>query len=477
MMANRKAEVIFAAIAPLVLSIVFYAARSDFSTFGSSWMEQTITPLQNPPCGRPDDRKTHLPPEWNSLRPPMRGGSYIDPVFGCTVHRLTDSSTEDTLWDGSHASLGIYYSTFTPMNSFDSMLMISSNDGAWRIKNVAGETVVGVRNMPTMNNGHPVWDASDGDVFYYTHGDSLYEGRVQANAIKSTVLHTFQEYRGIVSPDAADLSQDGNHIALVGQNADETMDVFVWSLSERSKVEVYRTSCKVNQWGVTQTPQPGCLHKILLTPDNLLAIDFTNDGSGLEQGVRLWDGRKLIHLQDQTNHMDTGFDLNGVPVFIARGRSSTLAGETNPCASGWGLDVRRIRNIQSATCLLDHQPSWHVSYRGSASQPWAALSFFDDRESGPEFFSDESRFQPPSAANWQLYEDEIVMARIDGGAVYRLAQARSRSAENYSAQPHAAISRDGKYIVFNSNMAYPNGCPAKMHVPGECSDAYLIEVR
>ena len=57
-----------------------------------------------------------------------------------------------------------------------------------------------------------------------------------------------------------------------------------------------------------------------------------------------------------------------------------------------------------------------------------------------------------------------------------MAQARSRSAEGYWATPRAAISRDGKYIVFDSNMAYPNGCSGKVHVKNECMDVYLIRV-
>jgi hypothetical protein len=40
--------------------------------------------------------------------------------------------------------------------------------------------------------------------------------------------------------------------------------------------------------------------------------------------------------------------------------------------------------------------------------------------------------------------------------------------------PRAAISRDGKYVVFTSNMANPNGCSRNARVPGECTDVYLI---
>ncbi len=426
-------------------------------------------------CGRPNDGQVHIPPNWNSFTSPAVGESYVDAEFGCKVKRLTNSSVEETLPDGTHLSFMHYYSTFSPVNATDTMVLITSNNGAWRVKDTEGKAVVPSSKMPVMNNGHPVWDASDGTVFYYALGKTLHKATIAGGSIKSTELYTFKEYRGIVSPDAADLSQDGDHIALVGQNGNNMMDIFVWSLSKKTKTSTYTTACKING-DIAGTQQPGCVHKLLLTADNLLSIQFAQDGPETEQGVRLWNRKELIHLQDATNHYDTGYDLNGRPIFIAANNSKTLSSLKNACPGGWGLDVRQQNNISSAVCLLDKQPAWHVSYRGGASQPWVAISFFDDRRPGPELFSDNKDFREPSSSNWQLYEDEIILARIDGGAIYRLAHARSRSAESYWAQPHAAISRDGKFVVFTSNMAYPNGCPANMHVPNECLDVYLIQI-
>lgn len=432
---------------------------------------------QPPLCGKADDKNVRIPSDWTTFVAPEAGRSYTDQAFGCVVQRLTDGSREEIQADGTHPSLNVYYSTFSPINAADSMLLIASNDGAWRVVGTDGKVIVSSGKMPTMNNGHPVWDATDGNAFYYTLGNALKKATVgKASIITTTDVHKFSEYKGIVSPDAADLSEDGDHIALVGQKSDDTMDVFVWSLKERSKVSVYATTCKANQWGVAESPQPGCVHKLLLTSDNELAIDFTDDGVGMEQGVRLWDGTQLKHLQDKTNHIDVGYDLDGDPVFIGVGRASVLSGETNPCPSGWGLDVREIKDVSSATCLLDRQPSWHVSYRGGLAQPWAVLSFFDDRKESPELFRTQAGFQAPSARNWQLYEDEIMLVSIDGSEAYRLAYARSRSAVNYGATPRAAISRDGKYVAFTSNMAHPDGCPANMHVADECTDVYLIKV-
>jgi hypothetical protein len=479
-MRREKSSTIVAAV---LCSILIGAMAVRFLTqiSGAHPSHTTNGPESNPAgqsllCGQRNDGQIHLPPDWSTFRPPAARQSYADPAFGCRITRLTESSSEEILVDGTHPALMNFYSTTSPMNATDTLLLIVSDSGAWRIKDSAGNEVVPADKMPVMNNGHPVWDAKDGSIFYFTRGKTLYTGTVSGQSLKTTELQTFKEYRGIVSPDAADLSQDGDHIALAGEGAGGTIDVFVWSLGKRAKTSLYTPSCKLHE-SITGTTQPGCIHKVELTPNNLLSIQFASDGVNPEQGVRLWDGSRLTGLQDATNHYDTGFDLEGRPIFIEVGNSRTLHGLNNPCPSGWGLDVRQLDDVAQAACLLDKQPAWHVSYRGSASQPWAAMSFFDDRKPGPELFDNDRGFQAPSPANWRLYEDEIILARVDGSAVYRLAHARSRSAEAYWAQPHAAISRDGKYVTFTSNMAYPEGCPPNTHVPGDCTDVYLIKVR
>jgi hypothetical protein len=434
----------------------------------------TLTP---PDCGMADDRRVHLPTSWDSFTPPDMGHSYQDPVFGCNVVRLTDVAKEQPVSDSGRVSFMNYYSTFTAVNAADTLTLLTTNSGAWLVKDLNGAMVVSPAEMPAMNNGHPLWAATDGNTFYYTHGNALFGGTIEKHSVKGVVLYAFNEYRGIVSPDAADVSQDGAHIVLAGENANGTIDVFVWDLRSKTKTSVYTTSCKVNQWGVTQTPQPGCVHKVLLTPDNLLLIDFTNDGTGPEDGLRLWDRGALVHVQDRTNHIDTGFDLSGAPVFVGINNSETLSSVKSPCRNKWGLDVRRLSDLSSAVCLMDEQLSSHISYRGDRSQPWIAISVFDEGNRGPERSTSDPGYEKPTEKNWKLYEDEIILASVDGRGTYRLAHARSRSAMGYWQQPHAAISRDGKFVVFTSDMAYPKGCPANTIEQSACTDAYLIKVR
>jgi len=227
---------------------------------------------------------------------------------------------------------------------------------------------------------------------------------------------------------------------------------------------------------------------LIQTPDNNVLIEFANDGSGVEQGVRLWDGTTpLTPIQDATNHMDSGYDMNGNAIFVELGNATVLPTDTNPCPSGWGLDVRQIYDTESAVCLVDIDLNsqiapWHVGYHGNAHQPWVGLSFFDSRSSSPEWFDNTATYTAPATGNWMLYEDEIVLVRIDANNnsnyVYRLARAYSRSDEDFYAQPHAAISHDGHYIAFGSNMAYAHaGCPANFQTSTGCTDVYVIKIQ
>ena len=431
-------------------------------------------------CGMFGDNSNHVPTDWTSFVPPGKGQSYVDPTFGCTVTRVTDASSE--VWSGSFfLPLNMGYATVSPFNANDSYLMLSDGWRRYFVTDLSGNVIVPLSNMPPMNNTWVLWDATNASVFYYTYGNSLMKGTISGSTVGTAAVHQFSEYAAINFMDETDVSQDGAHVVIVGGDTSGASpeNIFVYNFVNSTKGAVYTTGCTGSVGG----PNNGCLHKLIQTPDNNVIIQFAGDGTGTEQGNRLWSGAPLVALQDATNHLDAGYDLNGNAVYIESGNSSTLAGITNPCPSGWGLDVRQIYNPMSAVCLLDNQPSWHVGYRGNAQQPWVGLSFFDGgRSPSPEWFDNTGNYAAPTAGNWQLYEDEVLVVRVDANnnsnLVYRLARAYSRSNEDFYAQPHAAISRDGHYVAFVSNMAYAHGgCPANFQSATGCTDVYVIKVQ
>jgi hypothetical protein len=433
-----------------------------------------------PICGISGDSANHIPTDWSTFVPPAKGQSYVDSSFGCTVTRITDASKD--VWSGSfYLPLTHGYATVSSFNANDSYLMLADGWNRHFVTDLTGNIVVSSSNMPASNDTWFLWDASNASVFYYTNGNSLMKGTISGSSVATTSVRQFSEYPTINFMDEADVSQDGAHVVVIGGDTSGSSpeNVFVYDLANNTKGPVYTTSCT----GSVNNPNNGCLHKLIQTPDNNVIIQFASDGSGPEQGNRLWAGTyPLPHLQDLTNHLDAGYDLNGNAIFIESGNSYYTSGLSNPCPSGWGLDVRQIHNTSASTCLLDNPPSWHVGYRGNSQQPWAGLSFFDVRGSSPEWFDNSPNYVAPNASTWLLYEDEIMVARIDANnnsnQVYRLARAYSRSGEDFNATPKAAISRDGKYIAFDSDMAYAHsGCPANFQTGTNCIDVYVIKVR
>jgi Abnormal spindle-like microcephaly-assoc'd, ASPM-SPD-2-Hydin/Protein of unknown function (DUF1573) len=465
------------------VSVASNASNSPatISLTGNGVTQSTGTPGA-PTCGISGDTSNHVPTDWGSFVPPAKGQSYVDATFGCTVTRISDASQDD--WNGSaYLPITHGYSTVSPFNANDTYLLLSDGWGRRYVTDLKGNLVVPIANMPTgFNDGWFLWDATNPAVFYYTSGNSLMKGTISGSSASAATVHQFSEYAAINFMDETDVSQDGAHVVVIGgdNSGSSQENVFVYNFVANTKGPVYTTSCT----GVINNVSNGCLHKLVQTPDNNVAIDFASDGSGPEQGLRLWSGTfPLVTLQDLTDHMDTGYDLNGNAVFVESGNSFYTAGLTNPCPSGWGLDVRQLNNPTSAVCLLDNLPSWHVGYRGNKNQPWVVLSF-DDQQTrpSPQWFDNNGSYAAPTSSNWHLYDDEIMVLRVDANNnpanIYRLARGYSRTDEDFNAQLKGAISRDGKYVAFDSNMAYAHtGCPANFQTATNCSDVYVIKVQ
>src|SRR5258708_493648 len=129
-----------AASRAVVVSILIGGAVASYRTVHNSARAldlpaglDEVSSKKPPLCGQPNDSKIHIPPDWNSFAPPAIGQSYADPVFGCPVKRLTNGSSEGVLADGARLAFMNYYSTFSPINAGDTLILIYSNNGAWRI--------------------------------------------------------------------------------------------------------------------------------------------------------------------------------------------------------------------------------------------------------------------------------------------------------------------------------------------------------
>ena len=418
---------------------------------GLSQAQVPVLPRATPPgglCGSSDDGLAHVPPRFNDFIPPPKGASYADPQYGCAVFRLTDSKEEFKL------AVHHQYSTISAVNADDTLVMLLTEWGQGAVVDIAGNIVVAPRDFPGINAGNVPWASKPAHAFYYTNGNTLYRGTISGHTVKSTVLQTLAAYPTVMIPDQEDLSEDGDHLWIVGGN-----QAFLYTISAGAagpNVDVGEKDA-------------GCSwHKIQITPSNRMLITWSCNGAANGHGQEIYNtnGNLFWHMFDNSVHTDVGRDLRGSEIAVVGRIPDTYK---DACPSRGGVDVIRLDPPHAVSCLVDvNWASTHISYRDSP-QGWVAISLFD-QGSCPHYSCFAQDLPADWQSAWRHFYEEVVLVKIDGSVVLRLAHHRSRSAEYYWAQSRAAISRDGRYVVFDSNMGENMGL-------NNYTDVYMIKVR
>jgi hypothetical protein len=442
----------------------------------TSTVSQSGSGVSSPPgsvCGKLDDGLVHVPPNYscgsppcatNPFPPPAKGTSYTDPQYGCSVTRLTDV-VADHLGVAAHHE----YGTITPINADDTDVMILLEDGSLQIVDTTGGVVVPVANMPGTNTGNVPWDISIPTRFYYTSGTAILRGDIAGLpgcasthncSVASTLLHDFTgTYSSVLIPDQEDISDDGDHLWLVGDTS-----AFLYTISTNTVGPAMNVGTKDSATG---------WHKIQIMPSNRMLMTWSPNGHGPDAGQEVYNTDTTLnwHMFDNTLHTDCGRDLNNNEVCVVARIPDTGGGITGagacPTWTGTqdgGIDVINM-STHGAQCLVDvNWADTEISFRdGNAGGGWVFITFFNSGSCSTYSCFDTtspSRLDPAWAAHWVHFAEEGIMVRIDNNNSqtnsYRLFHTRSRSSEYYWAIPRGAISRDGKYVVFDSNFDISN---------------------
>ncbi len=449
----------------------FYSGSVTFNTNASavaSTVPESGTGTSSPSttiCGQLGDQSVHIPPNYNLFVPPIKGGSYVDPQYGCTVVRLTGGPSEFGV-PAHH-----YYGTLSSFSADDSKIMLFLDNGSPAIVDTSGNVVVSASNMPASNTNNYPWDPFNPAVFYYTNGNQFFKGTLSGNTVAGTSLHTFTGFSSCMIPDQEDVTDDGTKIWLVctpsGGSTSQNVAV-LYSLGTDSVI-----SSKL-----VVGAQEGGWHKIQIFPSGKM---FLTGGSLCNGTQCIYNTDGTLYWQPPYNasaHSEVGTDLQGREVLIS---TANGVDSLNACgAEKWSsLTVVDINAKVPVNCLIGAPPNpkipaWEISYRDSANSTtgkWVLLSMFD-QGSCPDY----SCFFPQDLIStwqtlWAPYFEELVLVKVDGSQVYRLGYTWSRSAENYWAIPRASISRDGKYLVFDSNFDISNTGFSQY------TDVYLIKIQ
>jgi hypothetical protein len=383
------------------------------------------------------DRDVHPPVNYFVLVPPAAGQSYLDPVFGTAVRRLSDARQTANAADGGVvAMIGNEYSTMSPFNDDGSRLLLAHQsyfalyDGEGRYQ----------RDLPFEISAasEPRWSRRDPNLFYYLYGNALksYDAGSGARA----VVRTFTGYAKVQGRGESDICFDGDHLVLVGDDR----DVFVYEISTDTAGPVLDT-----------TGHP--FDSVSIAPGDQVIVAWLQGGVLPRTGIELFDRdmRFLRQLAPAGGHMDVGRDVGGEPVLLWINAADPLP---RPDCQNAVVKVR-LADAQQ-TCVLP--------------LPWGLAAHVSVPDAGDWFFV--STYAPadplPVPGPWALYAGEVMQVRLDGSEVRRLAHHRSRPFNSYGYTPRAAASRDGRRVVYSSNF----GLPQVLGYGSYYADAYLLDL-
>ena len=426
------------------------------ATISNAVISGTLSPRTN--CGllSPQNDSRILFPknasgeiDYTTFIPPAKGGSYVDPVFLCTIQRLTDS------WPNRAHHVD---SSFRPFNLDNTLLLLYQDPGGnFSVIDRNGNVIVPPGSFEFSGTGsEPRWSRDISNVLYYHINNQLKKTTVSAAPCCYEVVHTFTEYSSLKGGGKGDLSDDGDHFVLIGTKPDGTQDAFLYTISTDTKGPVLNFDRGYDYFDVTH--------------DNNIIANWGVPGTARFTGIELFDSNMnfLRQVLRSTPDADRGVDLNGDEIIVY-----TADGDNGfPCSSdgsSTGVAKVRLADPTVTTCLLNHE--WfmgtHVSINNAAG--WVLVSFEDARIPGTS--NDPATLPSDWEGMWRKYENELILIKLDGSQVRRLAHHRSRTIINGAGSswttPRAALSGDAKFLLFDSNYALHTDDP-------EYTDVYMI---
>jgi hypothetical protein len=375
------------------------------------------------------------PSDYNVFQPPGVGGTYVDPVFGSTVKRISNAlgTANADRGGGSLTWIADEYSTISPFNS-DNSRIILVHQSYYGLYDGSGAYV---RDLPLeiSSSSEPRWSKSDNHTLFYIHGNQLKTYDTASGAVN--IAHTFSEYSSISGMGESDISADGDHFVFAG----DSRFVFLYRISTGAKSPVIDTTGHG-------------FDSLYVTPDNNVTITWNASGSSRFNGIELFDGSMsfLRQLARAGGHMDVTRDTNGSEVLVW-----TNSDDPQPICNNGIVKIRLSDAQQTCLATFDWSLAVHISAPDAA---------------GFVYVETYAPANPTPSSGWVPYTNELLQIKLDGSQVLRLAHHRSRpyQSNTYNWQPKISTSRDGSRVVYSSDydLQLLNG-----YATDYC-DAYLI---
>jgi hypothetical protein len=279
-----------------------------------------------------------LPPNYNTFQPPAVGGTYVDPVFGSTIKRISNAlATPNADRGGNLTWVEDEYPTMSPFNSDNSKILLvhQSYFGLY------DGTGFYIRDLPLeiSASSEPRWSRKDNHTLYYVRGNQFKTYDISSGAIN--IVHTFGEYGAISGMGESDISFDGDHFVFAGDGR----YVFVYQISTDTKSPVFDTGGKG-------------LDSVYITPKNNVIVSWVQSGTVRNTGQELFDGNMnfLRQVGRADGHKDVTLDTNGDEVLVW-----TNSNDPQPICNNGIVKIRLSDGQQTCLATLDWSLAVHIS--------------------------------------------------------------------------------------------------------------------
>jgi hypothetical protein len=381
------------------------------------------------------DTVAHAPPTsgpfaYNTFKPgaagfPALGGTYTDPVFGETIKRLSDigaNSTEDDLyahcWGNANGTMYFH-------NGLGQLDIRRTSDGA-----------VVAANQPG-GNFDVIWHPTDPDKYLYRSGTSLIERSVSARS--TSWSKDFGSNLTSLGGSINWVDRTGRYYVIAyggaGHVYDRTEDVVYSNTISGSFGAGYLGITPDGKYAVFSDSNDLYSHALDHGANSISpAVMFmrgTAAASDHAVYVSASDGKNYAFSTLANLSAPAGMRYYAYDISINRAGMSTSQILASVLANGRAtIEVTDTDELESH---FSHGPN-------GAGQDWV---FIDTEDQGDTFNS--------TPGSWRRYQQEIIAINVLTGAVRRLAHHRSRSVQNYYAQPRISTSWDASLVMWSSN--------------------------
>lgn len=357
--------------------------------------------------------------DFSAFLPPKVGYSYIDPLFGTLIKRISDApNTTDNASGKALPLITHEYATVSPFN-IDNTRLLVQHFTYFALYDGNGNYL---RDLPFEINSasEPRWSRDDPDVFYYLTGNQLKSYDIGTG--RREVVREFPEYRDVSGLGESDLSGDGDRRVLVG---------------DRRQIFVYDLALDRKRPALTIPPDVG-IDNVLISPRNRVLVGWLRSGSTRFSGVEMFDENMnfIAQLTPVVAHMDVGSDDNGDDVLLWHNSA-----DPNPPSDCQNAVMKIRLRDRRKTCLISFEWGVGVHISAVANSDHFVISTYSALDAA----------EKAGRSGLLKYQDEILRLSYDGKQVERMAHHWSGAYDTYVFQPKASLSQDGSRLVFSSN--------------------------